>query len=636
MADSGDEYDEDDVVAPGRGGKKMASRPKERGQARWEESVNRNWELQEAPDGSIEGVLGGLEEADKRKRLLKDTTPLQRGIIRHTLLVLDLSTAMNEKDLRPTRHLLTINYTIMFVREFFEQNPISQLGILGMREGLAIRVSDMSGNPNDHINALKQLRGTEPKGNPSLQNALDMARAALYHTPSHGTREVVIILGALLTSDPGDIHSTIKACIKDRIRVRIIGLAAQMHICAEICRKTNNNSSDYYNVAVDEVDYRQQLMEITTPPVLRATDEAAQKASQAALLMMGFPSRMKMEEKPTLCACHGELTRGGYLCSRCKAKSEHLPRYIFVFDSPRTCSNLFGKLFSADPQLDYVRHPYLLPGIRGPEKIEANMSKETLEALGRKYGGRFSEEDLKAWCQLTYERANEEVAEKIRQAQSNGKILFAHEHSAVCVQKDVALACLRSDNPSSFKPSMRPTPLSDAVLKSCVPAMLIRHPARIVPSLYRAETATDMLRIGDEAFTLWSTVRFTRILYEYLESLGNRPVVVDAEDLVHDTQALVGKLCHALEIDPKGVQLQWDAARPDEPLPEGVEPGFHDVLRASTGIIHEKDYIPDSKLDLDVETKKWTDEFGSEIAQELRKKVDADMETYVWLRERKL
>ena len=77
-------------------------------------------------------------------------------------------------------------------------------------------------------------------------------------------------------------------------------------------------------------------------------------------------------------------------------QSEHLPRHIFVFDSPRTCSNLFGKLFSADPQLDYVRHPYLLPGIRGPEKIEANMSKETLEALGRKYGGRFSEEDLKA------------------------------------------------------------------------------------------------------------------------------------------------------------------------------------------------------------------------------------------------
>ncbi|KAK4580354.1 hypothetical protein LTR86_000557 [Recurvomyces mirabilis] len=322
MADS--DNDEDDV----RSGKRsMVSRPKDRAQARWEEAANRNWELQEGADGSIEGVLGGLEEAGKRKRLLKDTTPLQRGIIRHTLLVLDLSTAMNEKDLRPTRHLLTINYTIMFVREFFEQNPISQLGILGMREGLAIRVSDMSGNPNDHISALKLLRGTEPKGNPSLQNALDMARAALYHTPSHGTREVVIILGALLSSDPGDIHDTIKACIRDRIRVRIIGLAAQMHICAEICRKTNGGDENYYDVAIDEVDYKQQLMAITTPPVLRATyadSSDMQGKNQSALLMMGFPSRI-VEEKATLCACHGNLTRGGYLCSRCKAKVCNLP-----------------------------------------------------------------------------------------------------------------------------------------------------------------------------------------------------------------------------------------------------------------------------------------------------------------------
>lgn len=231
---------------------------------------------------------------------------------------------MTEKDLRPTRHLLTITYTVAFIREFFEQNPISQLGILGMRDGVAMRISDMSGNPNDHIAAVQGVRSTDPKGNPSLQNALEMARAALYHTPSHGTREVVIVLGALLTADPGDIHDTIKACIKDRIRVSIIGLAAQMHICAEICRKTNSGDENCYNVAVDEVHYRELLMGITTPPVVRSTDTEAQKRNQAALLMMGFPSRI-VEEKATLCACHGNLTRGGYLCSRCKAKVCNLP-----------------------------------------------------------------------------------------------------------------------------------------------------------------------------------------------------------------------------------------------------------------------------------------------------------------------
>lgn len=231
---------------------------------------------------------------------------------------------MNEKDLRPTRYLLTITNAVNFIREFFEQNPISQLGILGMREGIATRVSDMSGNPNDHITAVRNLRSLEPKGNPSLQNALEMARAALYHTPSHGTREVVIILGALLTSDPGDIHDTIKACIKDRVRVSIIGLAAQMHICAEICRKTNAGDEGCYSVAVDEMHYRELLMGITTPPVMRTTDAESQRHNQAALLMMGFPSRIT-EDQPTLCACHGKLTRGGYLCSRCNAKVCNLP-----------------------------------------------------------------------------------------------------------------------------------------------------------------------------------------------------------------------------------------------------------------------------------------------------------------------
>lgn len=110
---------------------------------------------------------------------MKDTTPLQRGIIRHLILVLDLSQSMSEKDLRPTRYLLTLRYAQEFVREFFEQNPISQLGVLGLRDGLVLRISDMSGNPTEHLTAIQSLRTQDPKGLPSLQNGLEMARGAL-------------------------------------------------------------------------------------------------------------------------------------------------------------------------------------------------------------------------------------------------------------------------------------------------------------------------------------------------------------------------------------------------------------------------------------------------------------------------
>lgn len=230
---------------------------------------------------------------------------------------------MIEKDLRPTRYLLTLKYAAEFVTEYFEQNPISQLGIVGMRDGIAVRVSDMSGNPTQHIERIKALLPQDPQGNPSLQNALEMSRAALFHTPRHGTREVLIISGALLSSDPGDIHLTIESLITDRIRVSVIGLAAQVAICKELCARTNAGNADSYSVAMHEQHFRELFMAVTTPPITRTT-----KQTQNSLLMMGFPSRTLakgVQSDKTFCACHSKLSRGGYECSRCGSKVCSLP-----------------------------------------------------------------------------------------------------------------------------------------------------------------------------------------------------------------------------------------------------------------------------------------------------------------------
>ncbi|TGO43078.1 hypothetical protein BHYA_0003g00320 [Botrytis hyacinthi] len=345
MADSDGEYVEDlsddDIGAPanvnvghgtrstgaatGAGGstakEKAANGGGNRRKAAWED-IQRSWDtVVEGADGSINSTVEGLREANKRKRLLRDTTPLQRGIIRHFILILDLSFAMTEKDMRPTRYLLTIRYASEFVTEYFEQNPISQLGIIGMRDGIAVRISDMSGNPTEHIERLKALRVDQGQGNPSLQNALEMSRAALFHAPSHGTREILIIYGALLSSDPGDIHETISSLITDRIRVSIVGLAAQVAICAELCSRTNAGDDTAYSVALNEEHFRQLMMATTTPPVTRT-----KKQSQSSLLMMGFPSRtLDPGKSMSFCACHGKLSRGGYLCSRCESKVCSLP-----------------------------------------------------------------------------------------------------------------------------------------------------------------------------------------------------------------------------------------------------------------------------------------------------------------------
>ena len=267
-------------------------------------------------------------------RKIKDTTPLQRGIIRHLILVIDCSTAMLETDMRPTRYLLTLRYAQAFVHEFFEQNPISQLGIIGMRDGLAQRISDTSGNPSDHISRLQSIREQEPKGQASLQNALNMSRAALFHAPTHTTREVLLLYGSLLSSDPGDIHQTITALANDHITCVVIGLAAQIAICRTLVSRTNPSmpASESYTVALDDIHYRELLMRATTPPPTASSTTTSTNGAQQqsdvmggnTLLSMGFPSRIT-DRLPSLCACHSKPTSGGYLCSRCSAKVCALP-----------------------------------------------------------------------------------------------------------------------------------------------------------------------------------------------------------------------------------------------------------------------------------------------------------------------
>jgi len=163
------------------------------------------------------------------------------------------------------------------------------------------------------------------------------------HTPSHGTREVLIVYGALFSSDPGDIHDTIASLVADHVRVSIIGLAAQVAICAEICQRTNGGDDSAYVVALDEPHCRELVLAATTPPVKR---DAA--AAQASLLMMGFPSRVSASAAApappadargsaaraavlpvgavAVCACHSRPLRdAGYGCTRCGALVCRLP-----------------------------------------------------------------------------------------------------------------------------------------------------------------------------------------------------------------------------------------------------------------------------------------------------------------------
>ena len=62
--------------------------------------------------------------------------------------------------------------------------------------------------------------------------------AIISHLPTHSSREILIIFGSLTTVDPGNIYETLSSCVKDRIRISLVALAAEMKICRELCDKT--------------------------------------------------------------------------------------------------------------------------------------------------------------------------------------------------------------------------------------------------------------------------------------------------------------------------------------------------------------------------------------------------------------
>ncbi|TKY87941.1 hypothetical protein EX895_003037 [Sporisorium graminicola] len=321
------------------------SKQKDQGYS-WEATYKRSWDaVAEDDSGSLESAVRSMIEGSKRRRVLKDVAPVQRGIIRHLVLLIDLSASMLEKDMRPNRFDVTLQYAREFVGEYFDQNPIGQLSIIGTRQGIAERLAMMGGNTVDHTASLTNKRRLEPRGEPSLQNALEMARSSLVHLPASNSREILAIFGSLTTCDPGNIHDTIGTLVKDNIRVSIVHLAAEVKVFKDVCTRTGGT----FSVALNEGHFHDSLFELVPPPAVEGprrtrkrrvggaangtTNGTAQGEDEeddevqngVDLLQMAFPLRLPAHAAPTLCACHSRSRGSGYLCPRCGVKVCDVP-----------------------------------------------------------------------------------------------------------------------------------------------------------------------------------------------------------------------------------------------------------------------------------------------------------------------
>ena len=92
-----------------------------------------------------------MARAKKKRDALKTSGAIQLGMMRHMFLIIDASECMSLQDLKPTRFLCVLKLLEVFVREFFDLNPISQLGIIVTKNKRCEKVSVLAGNPKKHI-----------------------------------------------------------------------------------------------------------------------------------------------------------------------------------------------------------------------------------------------------------------------------------------------------------------------------------------------------------------------------------------------------------------------------------------------------------------------------------------------------
>ncbi|KAJ3772116.1 Ssl1-like-domain-containing protein [Lentinula raphanica] len=338
---------------------KAKRKPKDVQAYTWEANFTRSWEtVQEDEGGSLQGAVNDWVARGRRKRLLEPQNAIRRTIIRHMVLIVDLSTSMMDRDMRPTRFALTLQYAREFVLEWFDQNPLGQMAVVGMRAGVGERVCDMSGNPQDVLKSISDRHKLEPTGEPSLQNSIEMARNSMNHLPTHSSREILIIFGSLTTCDPGNIHDTLDQCVQNRIRISIVALAAEMKICRDLCDKTGGQ----FGVAMNEGHFKDLLFELVPPPAQRALPRSSNAGGggpggggsstnpASDLMVMGFPTRLPDTSPPSLCVCHSELRSKGFLCPRCLAK---------ICDVPTDC-DICGLMIVSSPHLARSYH-HLFP-----------------------------------------------------------------------------------------------------------------------------------------------------------------------------------------------------------------------------------------------------------------------------------
>jgi len=322
-------------------------------------TYDKSWEnIQEDADGNL--VLSTKKQQRRKRKLVLETVQnVERGLLRFLYIIIDQSRSTEMNDFKPQRKVFVEHLLEVFLREFFQENPLSQVGLIIGHNGIADKISSLGGNPQLQIEKLQADREFVDKGGSfSLQNTLEVARTGLVSIPRYGSKEILVIMSSMSTTDPGDLMKTIQSIKNAKMKVDIIGLGAELYICRTLAKRTGGS----YHIPTDENHFKELLMSHIPPKPLSKSQKV-----ERHWVHMGFPMK-RTAPYPTLCGCHKLFRYTGYKCPRCTT---------LCCDLPTACKTC-GLTLISSPHLAKSYH-HLFPV---PMYVEMEVANTTIKCFG--------------------------------------------------------------------------------------------------------------------------------------------------------------------------------------------------------------------------------------------------------------
>lgn len=314
------------------------------------------------------------------------------------------------------------------------------------------------------------------------------------------------------------------------------------------------------------------------------------------------------------------------------------PRF-FIFSLQRTTSNLLVRILGLHQQPN-IHWSYDGSCIF----LQTRLRMRSLGLSDRSVSHWNPEE--KAQVQASFQESFNALEEYVVQGEAKGKVVFAKEHCNFLDdpsfnQNTARFTVQLPERYGSGAVSMgNPTVLPDVFLRSWTPVFLIRHPARIFPSLCRALMNIHRVQLsnGDMDYFLHDLQQqmslTTRRLYDwYAEQLPGPILLLDSDDVINDS-GVVEQLARQIGLDVTKMQRSWKPAEQSEMAEaSSSDQVFMQTIMTSSGIQKDK---AAGQINLMEESLKWRAEFGDAIGALVELCVKEAMPDYNYLRSKRL